>query len=162
MDRSGRTIPVFPRAKYIVQKSCYDAIEEGNNLRISQLYNRDDIINLHESGQLELIDGDVEILKGINVKKTGGYSPGNQVFFINSGTEKYIYLGSLIPTPLHLVDNAIPSYAYSLNDTWIAKKLLIKTALDNGSLLIFGRARMKHSGYITEKYGKLSVDFREL
>ena len=162
MDRSGRTIPVFPRAKYIVQKSCYDEIAQGNALRISQLYDKESVINLQKSGQLELIDGDVEILKGINAKKTGGYSPGNQVFFINSGTEKYIYLGSLIPTPLHLVDNAIPSYAYSLNDAWAAKKILIKSALDEGSLLIFGRAREKQSGYITEKYGKLLVDFREL
>ena len=162
MDRSGRTIPVFPRAKYIVQKSCYDEIEQRKALRISQLYDRDAVLNLQQSGQLELIDGDVEILKGINVKKTSGYSPGNQVFFINSGIEKYIYLGSLIPTPLHLIDNAIPSYAYSLNDTWAAKKILIKTALDEGSLLIFGRVREKQSGYITEKYGKLSLDFREL
>ena len=101
-------------------------------------------------------------LKGINAIKTGGYSPGNHVFFINSGTEKYIFLGSLIPTPLHLVDNAIPSYAYSLNDAWTAKKEIIKHGLDQGALLIFGRAREKQSGYITEKYGKLSVDFREL
>ena len=162
MDRAGRTIPVFTRAKYIVQKSCFDAIEQGNPLRISQLYDRNAVLNLQESGQLELIDGDVEILKGINAKKTSGYSPGNQVFFINSGIEKYIYLGSLIPTPLHLIDNAIPSYAHSLNDTWAAKKTLIKTALDEGSLLIFGRVRDKQSGYITEKYGKLSLDFREL
>ena len=162
MDRSGRTIPVFPRAKYIVQKSCYNEIEQGNPLRISQLYDREEVINLQKSGQLELIDGDVEILKGINAIKTGGYSPGNQVFFINSGTEKYIFLGSLIPTPLHLVDNAIPSYAYSLNDAWTAKKEIIKHGLDQGALLIFGRAREKQSGYITEKYGKLSVDFREL
>ena len=62
------------------------------NERGKSSYHMEDFSCLKGSGQLELVDGDAEILPGLWVKETGGHSRGHQVVKLNYGSEKVVFL----------------------------------------------------------------------
>ena len=95
INRSGQPIPVFPKAKYIVQESAWNyAINPG--IRSKAYYNSRDFSCLKDFGQLVLVNGSEEILPGITVKKTDGYCTGHQIIQIDAGGEKIVLTLSLI------------------------------------------------------------------
>ena len=64
LDRGGRPIPTFPKAKYMVQRACWDDAIQPNERAVEAYYD-DDFLPLQESGQVELLDGDGEIAPGV-------------------------------------------------------------------------------------------------
>lgn len=101
VDESGRAVPTFPKAEYVAQRMEWMYATAGlPELRGS--YPQENLLPLQQSGQLRLIDGDVEILPGFRALVTGGHTVGHSVIFIESGGETAVYLGDVCPTWRHL------------------------------------------------------------
>ncbi|MBM3940032.1 MAG: MBL fold metallo-hydrolase [SAR202 cluster bacterium] len=98
---SGRVLPTFPNARYIIQRA---AIQEAlrPNERSHHFYRRDDVQPVLESNQLMAVDGQAEILPGLWVEPTPGPTAGHQSVFVRHQEGTSVFLGSLVPTPLHL------------------------------------------------------------
>ena len=161
LDRSGNGAPTFPKARYIVQKSCWDEANNPNE-RSKSAYFTDDFLPIQEAGLLDLIDGDTEICTGVNVKVTHAHTPGHQIVLIEAGSERMMYLGDLVPTPYHLSLPYIAAFDYSPNDTLEQKRELIHTAASKGWMLIFGHSLEQSAGFVEERNGKINfkpVDF---
>ncbi len=156
IDRFGKPIPVFPKAKYYVQTSCWNDASEPNE-RASQSHNPEDYRCLQDTGQLQLIDGDEEILPGIWVKETGGHCQGHQVVQINSGGEKIVFLGDVIPTPHHLRLPCIAAQDQYPEATLQVKKELLDRAIKEGWLVIFGHGNENKAGYIERRNGDITL-----
>ena len=104
-----QVVPTFPKARYIVQKTEWEkAVNPNERTRAS--YIKDNLIPIKEANQMELIDGDKEILPGISVRVTGGHTRGHQIVFIESGNKKAVYWSDLIPTTAHVDLPYIMSY----------------------------------------------------
>ena len=117
VERSGRLVPAFPKATYVVQRSCWEhAMAPGERGRDS--HHSEDYACLQDSGQLSLVDGDCEILPDVWVKNTGGHCQGHQVVHVNSGGEKVVFLGDLIPTIHHLSLSYIAALTSSRRIRW--------------------------------------------
>ena len=56
---------------------------------------------LKESGNVRLVNGEEEIVRGIKVIRTGGHTRGHQVVSIESDGEAALHLGDLLPTHAH-------------------------------------------------------------
>ena len=156
LDRSGSAVPVFPKAKYMVQAK---ALEEatGQHERSRGAYNEDDFVPLQDAGMLDLLDGDQEIAPGVRVKVTGGHSAGHQVVLLEAGSERIAYLGDLIPTPLHLPLRNIAAFDRTPDETLEEKQELLEMAVSGGWLLVFGHALTQRAGYIEQRGGKAQL-----
>lgn len=101
VDESGRIVPAFPNASYVVQRHEWaTATAEYPELRAA--YHLPNFVPLKESGQLRLIDGNAEIIPGLRTWVTGGHTEGHQAIVIESCGEGAIYLGDICPTFRHL------------------------------------------------------------
>lgn len=152
IDRSGRPIPVFPKATYVVQASCWENAMTPSE-RGEDSHNSEDFACLQETGQLSLVDGDSEILPGVWVKDTGGHCQGHQVVHINCGGEKVVFLGDVIPTPHHLAFPYISANDQYPEDTLERKKELVAQAVKEGWLVIFGHGNEERAGYLEKRDG---------
>ena len=156
IDRSGKPIPVFPKAKYVVQTSCWEnAMAPSERGRDS--HNSDDFLCLEEAGQLDLIDGDEEILPGIWVKKTGGHCVGHQIVQVSYGGEKVVFLGDLIPTPFHLALPYIAAHDQFPEETLETKRQLLTQAAKDGWLVIFSHGNAERAGYLEKRDGSITL-----
>ena len=153
INRSGESVPIFPKARHIVQKACWDEAIKPNE-RFSNTYFQEDFLPLKEKGLLELIDGDMEVTPGVEVKVADGPSKGHQMVLIKMGSERVVYAGDLIPTAYHLQPQYIAATDEFPNETLVQKKELLKMAMEDGWIVIFGHEHEKHSGYIEDWNGK--------
>ena len=153
LDRSGNSVPTFPKAKYMVQQACWEDANEPNE-RSKDSYHQDDFLPLEEAGVLTLLDGDTEIAPGIRTKLTHGHSRGHQIVLIEAGSERIAYMGDLIPTPYHVPLVSIAALDNSPNDTLAGKRDLLGMAIHGGWLLIFGHGFQPRAGYVEQRNGR--------
>ena len=152
LDRSGKAVPTFPQARYMVQRACWDEANAPNE-RGQHSYHSDDFLPLQENDVLTLLDGDSEIAPGVRVKVSHGHSSGHQVVLVEAGSERIAYVGDLIPTPYHLPLPSIAAFDQSPNDTLDSKREMLDMALDGGWLLVFGHAFTTRAGYLDQRNG---------
>ena len=156
VERSGRVVPAFPRATYVVQKGCWEyAMEPGERGR--DAHHSEDYACLQESGQLSLVDGDCEILPDVWVKDTGGHCRGHQVVHVNCGGEKVVFLGDLIPTTHHLSLPYVSALDQFPEETVEIKRELIAKAVKDGWLVIFSHGNGDRAGYVEERDGMVNL-----
>ncbi len=85
-DADGRVIPTFPNAEYWVQRLEYaDACFPNERTRAT--YIADNFRPLEATGQLRLIDGDVQVVKGVRCVVTRGHTRAHQSVIIGSDGE---------------------------------------------------------------------------
>jgi glyoxylase-like metal-dependent hydrolase (beta-lactamase superfamily II) len=153
LNRYGESVPAFPKAEYLVQRECWEEAKEPDE-RGKNKYYEDDFYPLEEAGVLTLLDGDTEVLPGVNLKKTGGHSAGHQIVFVEAGSERIAFVADLIPTPFHVPLNCISSFDQLPSDTLAKKDEIMQTAIEGGWLLIFGHAPLQRAGYLEQRGGK--------
>ncbi|MFA5073273.1 MAG: MBL fold metallo-hydrolase [Nitrospirota bacterium] len=100
MHEAGRLELTFPKARHIIQKTEWEDVLHPNK-RSSHTYWQINIETLQKSGNLELVQGESEIVRGIKAVLTGGHTRGHQIVTLESEAEKGVYLGDLLPTHMH-------------------------------------------------------------
>ena len=102
---------------------------------------------------VEFMDGNEEIIDGLNVKVTNGTSAGHQIVLVERGSEKVAYVSDLIPTPYHLPLHCIPAMDEYPNETLVQKREFLDMAIDGGWLVIFGHGQDHRAGYVQKRNG---------
>ena len=104
LDAGGR--PAFPNARYVVQREEAEAAH-GDELRVQGLMEVEQLDAIRAAGQLAEVNGEVELVPGVRVLRTGGHTRGSQAVLIGldrpggragDPTERAILWGDLIPT----------------------------------------------------------------
>jgi len=91
----------FPSATHIVQQGEWE-IANANWPELRNVYDEENFRLLRESPQLELIDGDKEIVPGIRTQVTGGHTEFHQAIIIEHANESFYYLADICPTNWNL------------------------------------------------------------
>ena len=65
LDRTGSLVPSFPKATHFVQRKAWEGALNPNE-RFKNDYFEDNFLPIKEWSQLELMDGDYEILPGLS------------------------------------------------------------------------------------------------
>ena len=150
LDRAGNVAPTFPKAKYYVQEACWDEACNPNE-RCHGTNRADNFLPIEERGQLELLDGDTEIMPGLNVVVTDGHAKGHQMVMVNHGGERIVFLGDIVPTPHHLNLGVISAFDNSPETTLERKRDLLAQAEKQGWLLVFSHGHDVKAGYLERK-----------
>ncbi len=135
---NGKSIPLFPRAQYIIQKAEWESATHPNELTKGS-YLQDNILPLKE--RLILIEGDISLTKfgapGIKLIKTGGHSDGHQIIEVTANGKKAVYLSDLIPTSKHIPLPYLMAYDIDSLQVLNKKRALLKKSVDENYLIIW-------------------------
>ena len=153
MDRTGAIVPTFTRATYMVQRSSWEEALNPSE-RGRSAYRAANFMPVAERGQLELLDGDTEILPGLQVIECDGPAMGHQLVLFNHGGERLVILGDLVPTPFHLNLPVISAFDYSPQNSLEQKREILTDAEKYGWLLGFSHGHDVKSGYL-ERRGEM-------
>ncbi len=116
----------FPRARHIVQEREWQDVRSPN-IRSEHTYWPENFTGLGDSGLLELVDGDREVVPGITVRLTGGHTRGHQLVEMTGSHGCAVHLGDLFPTHTHANPLWIMAYDnYPLEVIALKQRLLPK------------------------------------
>ena len=79
LDASGR--PAFANARYVVQRDEAEAAH-GDELRVQGIMEVEQLDAIRAAGQLAEVNGEVELVPGVRVLRTGGHTRGSQAVLI--------------------------------------------------------------------------------
>ena len=157
LDRWGEVVPTFPRATYLVQRASWqEATEPGE--RGKTAYDPEDFLSLEKWGQVEWLDGDCEVSRGVWVKVTGAHAEGHQVVQIDEGSERVMLMGDLIPTHHHVDLACIASSDRFPEETLEQKRRYLDQAEKEGWLVVFSHSHQGvQAGYVERRNSHLQV-----
>jgi glyoxylase-like metal-dependent hydrolase (beta-lactamase superfamily II) len=99
--------PAFPNARYVVQRDEAEAAH-GDELRVQGIMEVEQLDAVRAAGQLAEVNGEVEVIPGVRVLRTGGHTRGSQAVLIGGDgpgrrsddplPDRAIFWGDLIPT----------------------------------------------------------------
>lgn len=129
IERGGCYLPAFPRARYVTQRGEWEHAREQHP-RDAVSYRGSNYDPLVESGQMELLTGNVEILPGIELEVAPGHNRDMMVVRVRSEGETFCFLADMAPT------------AHHVKPTWVAAvDLFPLTSIDTKTRLLTQAAR---------------------
>ncbi|HUE95829.1 MAG TPA: MBL fold metallo-hydrolase [Longimicrobiaceae bacterium] len=134
-DGAGDVRLSFPRARYHVQLGEWEYAHRTNE-RTRASYLPHAFQPVRDAGQLELLEGNVEVRPGISVLLTPGHTPFHQSVLIRSGGETACFLADVAPTMAHLPLPWIMGYDVEPLVTLESKRSLMTAASDERWLLV--------------------------
>lgn len=100
-DPGVQAVPAFPNATYYVQKN-HLAWAQAPNAREKASFLKENIEPLANSGQLKLLDGEVELHGNIKMKIVNGHTEAQQLPLIQYKGYNILFAADLFPTAGHL------------------------------------------------------------
>ncbi len=153
-DQDGTVRPTFPNARYYIQKGEYEAAMHPND-RTRGTYFAENFEPLVASGQLELVEGEVEIMPGAHFWATPGHTWDHASIALSSAGQTAIYTGDLVH---HAVQVERPAWIAAFDvfplTSLESKKKLAERALRENALLICVHNPFPGVGRLTERDGR--------
>ena len=155
-NRKGETVPTFPKARYLVQAGAWEHAAAPSE-RAKASFIADDFLPLWESGQVDMVDGDHELIPGVWLKNTGGHSQGHQVVYVENGSSKLAFLGDLVPTAYHLGLPYISALDQFPEETLERKRDILARAEREGWLILFAHGCDNRAGVLERRGPRLTL-----
>lgn len=153
----GRVVPRFPRARYIAHRDEWeDATHPHERNRASYL--QQDFVPLKDTGVLELVGDEAEIMPGVRYRRSGGHTRHHQVIMIESGGRTAVFTADMFPTSAHAPDAWIMGYDLYPMDTLAFKRVFAREAIAREYLIFFEHDPSLAAGIIRERDGKRTVE----
>lgn len=153
-NEQGELVPTFPNARYIIQKCEWETGLSPPN-RDKPSYLKQLFLPLEAAGSLDLVEGDKEVVKGVEVVLAPGHTAHHQCIKVESEDSTLFFLGDMVPTSAHVSLPYIMSYDLfpmltfqnkeKYFDQAIAEQWIV--AFNHDPELFFGRISKKQSKY---------------
>jgi glyoxylase-like metal-dependent hydrolase (beta-lactamase superfamily II) len=135
-EGDGRIVPAFSRARYVVQRQEYEFAQLPNE-RIRASYMAANYEPLAAAARWDFVEGEAEVVPGIQVLPTPGHTPHHQSVLIRSEGRTACFLADLVPTAAHLPLPWIMGYDLEPLVTLETKRALLARARREEWLLVF-------------------------
>ena len=147
IDPAGVVHPTFPRARYIVQRGELEYATHTNE-RTAASYFAHNWDALVASGQVDLVDGEPEVLPSVRLVASAGHVPYHQSVVVDGGNGAVAcFLADVCPTASHLPLPWIMGYDVEPLVTLESKRRLLARATAERWLLIFEHDATHAWGY---------------
>jgi glyoxylase-like metal-dependent hydrolase (beta-lactamase superfamily II) len=153
----GEIVPTFPNAVYYAQRGEYEVANNPDD-RSRASYIKWNWEALENSGQLQLLDGNSEILSGIESVITPGHTLHHTIVKLTSGGQTAAFLADLVPTTSHLKTLYVMGYDLYPKLTMETKPQILQLALAENWLLIFEHAPRVRAGYLRKDAEKWKIE----
>lgn len=160
IHETGTIVPTFRKARYIVQKGEWENATHTNERTIGS-YRQENLGPVKEAGQLELIDGNQEIMKGVRVEVSGGHTKFHQLVWVEGTQGRALFWSDIMPTVNHLKYPYIMGYDLYPLDTLATKKRLVPVCANDDVLCFWEHdPAVSHGRVKAEGEGFKIVDFK--
>ncbi|MGB9233128.1 MAG: MBL fold metallo-hydrolase [Terriglobales bacterium] len=149
--RGDQVVATFPNAKYYVQKGEWEhgCLQLERDAISYMSPNYDPLI---ESGQMELLEGDCQIVPGISVKIFPGHTAHMQAVIVESGSgsarRKACYISDLIATSMHIDLTWVMAFDLFPLETIESRKKYYSWAIPERWLTVFTHDDQTPWGYV--------------
>lgn len=145
LDRDGDPNRTFANARIIVQRDVVcpawpcvaDNLIKPPEMGLSRI-----------QAQVEYVTGAQEIVPGVRVEKIAGVSHTQQIVTVDTGSERYVFMGDVVPTPLHLRAAYLGQLDVAPLATVAAKAELLNRVKTDSWLMVFAHGLFTRAGYL--------------
>jgi len=106
---NGGVKPAFPRARYYTRRGEWEHAHE-RHIRDSVSYIDANYDPLIESGRMQLLDTDCEVVPGVHVKLAPGHNRDMMVVLATSAGRTFCFFSDLIPTVAHVTPSWVAAF----------------------------------------------------
>jgi len=128
--------PIFPDAVFHIQKQNYLSAVSPN-LKERPSYRKEFVQALQECSNLNLLDGDTELLPGIELFCVGGHTAGQQLVRVFDERRSLVHGGDLLPSAAHLGLSRGLGFDIEPLEVINEKRRLLSRMLEDRSILFF-------------------------
>jgi glyoxylase-like metal-dependent hydrolase (beta-lactamase superfamily II) len=155
--KGDRAVPTFPKARYVVQRGELEHARRPNE-RDRASYLPDNFAPIEQAGQWQTVEGDTQLLPGLELVVVPGHTRDMQCVKISGGGQTAILLADLVPTRAHLPYPWIMGYDLYPMTTLENKKQWLPRLAREGWLCLFGHDPDVPAAYLRERDGKFEAE----
>lgn len=148
----GAVVPTFPNARYVVQRGELDHAKRPTE-RDRASYLPENFMPVEAAGQWWLLEGDREVLPGVELLRAPGHTRDMQCVRLSGGGKTAFLFADLVPTSAHLSPAWIMSYDLYPMTTLENKKKWIAEVARQGWLALFGHDPRIPAAHLKEREG---------
>ncbi|HEV7397216.1 MAG TPA: MBL fold metallo-hydrolase [Pyrinomonadaceae bacterium] len=156
LSEQGVTVPAFRNARYLVARDEWEHAKSPTE-RDRASYLPANWQPLEESGQLEVKDGDFEIVPGVLMETHTGHNRSLRCPRLNSGKQTLFGFSDIVPTRAHLAPAWIMGYDLYPVETLETKKRLLPQAIQEDWTCLFYHDPDVPLGRIIDNNGKFEA-----
>jgi glyoxylase-like metal-dependent hydrolase (beta-lactamase superfamily II) len=153
-DESGRIVPTFPNARYLVARAEFEHAEAPHE-RDRASYLPENWRPVFERGQFELQPADYEVVPGLKLETVPGHSRTMQCLRLTRAGRTLYGFADLVPTRAHVPFAWVMGYDLYPVETLEAKKRLLPQAAREDWLCWFYHDPAAPLGRVVAAEGKL-------
>ncbi|PNE42960.1 MBL fold metallo-hydrolase [Streptomyces noursei] len=142
LTADGQWRPTFPNAQYLIPRADFDYWNPANGhrtragRRMANVF-EDSVAPVHRAGQTVLWEGDHhDIDAQLRIEPAPGHTPGSSVVWLRSGTERAVFVGDLVHSPLQIAEpDDCPGFDEDEPRARNTRRRVLGEAADRGALL---------------------------
>jgi glyoxylase-like metal-dependent hydrolase (beta-lactamase superfamily II) len=160
----GRWVPTFPNARYIFNRTEYEATKDAAASDTVPQFIRnvfaDAIYPVVEAGKVDLVEDGHELLGCLRLEPAPGHSPGHVRIELRSAGALGIFSGDILHSPAQ-----VPMWEWSskvCSDAALSaesRRSLLEFAASEGGLILAGHFVSPYVGRIRDMRGDFRIDF---
>ncbi len=154
---NGKAVPTFPNARYVVQKGELDHAKHPTE-RDRASYLLPNFAPVEAAGQWWLLEGDREIVPGVEVIRAPGHTRDMQCVRLTGGGKTAFFFADLVPTSAHLSYPWIMGFDLFPMTTLENKKKWIPQVFREGWLALFAHDPNIPAAYLRERDGRYEAE----
>lgn len=154
---NGRAVPTFPNARYITQRGEFDHAKAPTERDRASFYD-ENIIPIQESGQWEFLQGDAQIVPGVEVIVIPGHTRHMQCVKLTGAGQTVFFMADLVPTTAHLAYPWIMGFDLYPLTTLEAKKWWLPRAARENWTVVFAHDMHTPAAKLVERDGKFVAE----
>jgi glyoxylase-like metal-dependent hydrolase (beta-lactamase superfamily II) len=155
-NEEGQWVPAFPKAQYIIQKGEWEYALQPC-YRDKPSYVQHNFIPLEEHKCHRLVEGNTQIIEGVEVLLASGHTSHHQCVKISTADGVLFFLGDMVPMSAHVGLSYIMSYDLYPLETLENKKRYFTQAIAEDWIVAFVHDAQFFFGRIREKDNKYSI-----
>lgn len=157
LDIDGNMSPSFPNAKYWMSRKQWANLLDPNPLEKDSLL-PNFILPIYDAGLLNMVDEDIYLDDGFELRLFDGHSYGQLVPFIKTSEGIAVFASDVVPTASHVALEWISAYDINALTSLYEKKRLLNEVADKNYTLIYYHDAM----HTKSKVKRLGDDFKAI
>jgi glyoxylase-like metal-dependent hydrolase (beta-lactamase superfamily II) len=135
-------VPTFPNATYLIPKDDFDFWNPENGHRSllgrgNQNVFEDSVAPVHRAGLTRLWENSYRIDANLRLEAAAGHTPGNSVLTLTSGTDRAVFVGDMLHSPVQILEPDVNScFCEDPAEARATRRRVLGWAADNNALLI--------------------------
>ena len=152
-----KVVPVFPNARYVVQRGEYDHAMRPNE-RDRASYFHENFGPVGAAGRLASVEGEHALAPGVELVRVAGHTEHMQCVKLTGGGKTAFFFSDLVPTSAHLPLPWIMGYDLYPMTTLENKKRWIPEAIREGWIALFPHDERVPAAYLRDRDGQWEAE----